>query len=214
MAALTHPTISAIAAMMLRSGGDGVVHQFSKLMPNYRRLKTPGRTYFITQVTHQRNPWLCKDVGRKALREGILQVKAKHPFSLDAFILLPDHFHCLLTLPPHDHDFFGRLRLIKTYVTKHYKEAITVEGSISLSRRKRQESNLWQRRFWEHLIRDEQDFALHCNYIHYNPVKHGLCKSAQDWQFSTIHRFISQAIYPPNWGLDESKMMLSNVAGE
>ena len=183
-------------------------------MPNYRRLKTLGGTYFITQVTYQRNPWLCKTVGRKALREGILQVKKKHPFSIKAFVLLPEHFHCLLTLPPHDNDFSVRLRLIKTYVTKNYKEAIAVEENISASRCKRQEGNLWQRRFWEHLIRDEQDFAQHCDYIHYNPVKHKLCKLPQDWQFSTIHRFISQGIYPPNWGLYGEEILLSEVRGE
>ena len=76
-----------------------------------------------------------------------------------------------------------RLRLIKTYVTKNYRDVIAIERDIYLSRRKRQEGNLWQHRLWEHLIRDEQDFALHCDYIHYNPVKHGLCNSPQDWQF-------------------------------
>ncbi|MGB3511772.1 MAG: transposase [Microcoleaceae cyanobacterium] len=123
-------------------------------------------TYFITQVTSQRETWLCSEVGRKALREALERVRDKHPFSIDAFVLLPEHFHCLWTLPPNDGDFSMRLRLIKTYVTKHYGQELAIDREVSLSRQKRKESNLWQRRFWEHLIRDERDFALHCDYIH------------------------------------------------
>ena len=173
-------------------------------MPNYRRPNISGGTYFITQVTYQRETWLCGEVGRKALREAIERVREKHPFSIDAFVLLPEHFHCLWTLPPNDGDFSMRLRLIKTYVTKHYGQELVINREISLSRQKRRESNLWQRRFWEHLIRDEGDFALHCDYIHYNPVRHGLCTNPQDWQFSSIHRFIAQGIYPANWGRNGS----------
>lgn len=174
-------------------------------MPNYRRPNVSGGTYFITQVTYQREPWLCSEIGRKALRESLEKVREKHPFSIDAFVLLPDHFHCLLTLPPEDKDFSVRLRLIKTYVTKHYAEQLGINREVSQSRIKRRESNLWQRRYWEHLLRDERDFALHCDYIHYNPVKHRLCANPQDWQFSSIHRFIAQGIYPPNWGSDGIK---------
>ncbi|MDB9496952.1 transposase [Spirulina major CS-329] len=169
-------------------------------MSNYRRFKVSGGTYFITQVTYQREKWLCQDIGRQALREAILKVKSKYPFSLDAVVLLPDHFHWIFTLPPDDHDFSVRLRLIKTHVTKHYRNRIDIKRNISRSRRQRQEKNLWQRRFWEHLIRDEHDFARHCDYIHYNPVHHGLCISPQDWTFSTIHRFIQEGVYPPDWG--------------
>ncbi|MDD1415381.1 transposase [Dolichospermum sp. ST_con] len=171
-------------------------------MPNYRRPNISGATYFLTQVTYQREPWLCRDISRQALREAIQTVRKKYPFSIDAFILLPNHFHCLWTLPPDDHDFSVRLRLIKTYVTKHYREQLTLENPISQSRQKRGEKNLWQRRFWDHLIRDEQDFMVHCDYIHYNPVKHRLCINPQDWQFSSIHRLIEQGVYPPNWGVD------------
>ena len=171
-------------------------------MSNYRRPSVTGGTYFITQVTYQRIPWLCSDIWRKALREAIEKISQKYPFSIDAFILLPDHFHCLWTLPPDDLDFSTRLRLIKTYVTKHYGNELGLNRPISLSRQKRAERNLWQRRFWEHLIRDERDFITHCDYIHHNPVKHELCSNPQDWQFSSIHRFIAQDIYPPNWKMD------------
>ena len=157
-------------------------------MPNYRRPRISGGTYFITQVTHQRHPWLCTDTGRQALREAIIAVRQKYPFTLDAFVLLPDHFHCLMTMPEGDHDFSLRLRLIKTYVTKHYKQALVIDCPVSESRQKRGEQNLWQRRFWEHVIRDERDFVNHCNYIHWNPVKHGLCGIPKEWRFSSVHR--------------------------
>ena len=154
-------------------------------MSNYRRPHVSGGTYFITQVSYQREPWLCRDVGRKALREAIESVRKKYPFSIDAFVLLPEHFHCLLTLPSGDHNLSVRLRLIKSYVTKHYKQVLGSDRSVSLSRQKRGESNLWQRRFWEHLIRSDRDFALHCDYIHYHPVRHKLCTFPQDSQFSS-----------------------------
>ncbi|OKH10761.1 REP-associated tyrosine transposase [[Limnothrix rosea] IAM M-220] len=172
-------------------------------MSNYRRPTIRGGTYFITQVTYQRIPWLCTDLGRQALREAIAKVRQKYPFEINAFVLLPDHFHCLWTLPEDDHDFSVRMRLIKTHVTKNHGDRLNINETISQSRHKRKEKNLWQRRFWEHLIRDEEDYARHCDYIHYNPVKHGLCSTAQEWQYSSIHRFISEGIYPPDWGSTE-----------
>jgi putative transposase len=128
-------------------------------MPNYRRAKLPGGTYFLTQVTHHRQPWLITDIARLALRAAITHVRQKYPFTIDAFVLLPDHFHCLWTLPEGDSDLSTRLRLIKTFVTKKYGSELEINADISTSRQKRQERNLWQRRFWEHLIRDDRDFA-------------------------------------------------------
>ncbi|MGD1943937.1 MAG: transposase [Leptolyngbyaceae cyanobacterium] len=129
-------------------------------MPNYRRPKIAGGTYFVTQVTHQRSPWLCRADARDALRTEIAQVRRNRPFQIEAFVLLPDHFHCLLTLPDDDSDLSTRLRLIKTYVTRHYGAILDLDNTCSASRKKRKERNLWQRRFWDHLIRDEQDFSV------------------------------------------------------
>lgn len=148
------------------------------------------------------------------MREAIEKVREKYHFSIDAFVLLPDHFHCLWTLPERDGDFSIRLRLIKTFVTKHYGKKLGIKRDVSASRRKRKESNIWQRRFWEHLIWDERDFAQHCDYIHYNPVRHRLCQSPQDWQFSSIHRFISQGIYPTNWGVNEVPKISKEIGNE
>ena len=183
-------------------------------MSQYRRLFVPGGTFFFTQVTHQRRNWLCRDLARKTLRLAIEQVQIKYPFKIDAFVLLPNHFHCLWTLPPGDKDYTTRMRLIKTYVTKHCAKQLNLPISISESRQKRKESNLWQRRFWEHLIRDEEDFNRHLDYIHYNPVKHGLCKSVKEWQYSSFHRYVAQGLYSPDWGSCEQINFSSNFGSE
>jgi putative transposase len=168
-------------------------------MSNYRRPYINGGTYFITQVTYQRQPWLSTEIGRIALREALQHVRRQHPFKIDAIVLLPDHFHTLWTLPTDDSNFSLRMRLIKRYVTKYYGEKLAIDIGTSESRIARKESNLWQRRFWEHLIRDETDFANHCNYIHYNPVRHGFCDQPQEWAFSSVHRFMKLGIYPLEW---------------
>jgi putative transposase len=174
------------------------------LMSNYRRLYVNGGTYFITQVTYQRHPWLCSEIGRLALRSAIQHVRQQYPFQIDAIVLLPDHFHTIWTLPPNDSNFSLRMRLIKRFVTKYYGAKLEIDIGISKSRSARKEGNLWQRRFWEHSIRDETDFNNHSDYIHYNPVKHGLCAKPQAWEFSSIHRLISSGIYPLDWGADIS----------
>ena len=100
-------------------------------MSNVRRPKINGGTFFITQVTYQRIPWLCTDLGRQALREAIAKVRQKYPFEINAFVLLPDHFHCLWILSEDDHDFSVRMRLIKTHVTKHYGDRLNINATIS-----------------------------------------------------------------------------------
>lgn len=177
-------------------------------MPNYRRPNVTGGTYFITQVTYQRQSWLCNETARDALRSAIQQVRINHPFQIDAFVLLPNHFHCLLTLPPNDKDISTRIRLIKTYVTRHYADDLEVNQERSASRTKRKERNVWQRRFWEHLIRDDADFERHCDYIHYNPVHHQYCQSPTEWQFSSIHRLIEWGWYVSDWGNDKISVEL------
>ncbi|MDY6782603.1 MAG: transposase [Cyanobacteriota bacterium] len=183
-------------------------------MPNYKRIQITGGTYFFTLVTYQRYPWLCNPLARHTLRAAIEKVRQKYPFTIDAFVLLPDHFHCILTLPDEDSDYATRLRLIKTFVTKTGKDELKLEVEITNSRQKRKESNLWQRRYWEHALRDEEDFANHCDYIHYNPVKHGFCKMPQQWQFSSIHRLIAQGVYSENWGSDRVSEISVDVGYE
>lgn len=167
-------------------------------MPNYRRNFVPGGTYFFTVVTHERRPWLCTDQARRALREAIELVRTDRPFRIEAWVLLPDHLHCIWTLPPGDADFPGRWRRIKAAVSKRCAEQVS-GMSADLSRAKRGERLLWQRRFWEHTVRNERDLAAHADYIHYNPVKHGFCVRPAEWPYSSFHRFVRMGFYGPDW---------------
>jgi putative transposase len=180
-------------------------------MTNYRRHKIEGGTYFFTQVTHQRQPWLCTDIARPLLRSAFLKVRENHPFTIDAIVLLPDHIHCIWTLPSNDHDYATRWRLIKSNVTRQAASQLQLQADRSESRQKRKESNLWQRRFWEHSIRDDDDFARHCDYIHYNPVRHRLCQKVVDWTYSSFHRYMAQGVYPVDWGMGVDLILLLEI---
>ncbi len=115
---------------------------------------------------------------------------------MEAFVILPDHLHCVWTLPPGDTDFSTRWNLLKGY----FSRSIEKGERISNSRAKRRERGLWQRRFWEHCVRDQEDFNNHLDYIHWNPVKHGWAKQAAAWPYSSFQRFVTKGIDPSNWG--------------
>lgn len=168
-------------------------------MSNYRRANTQGACYFFTVVTFRRQPILCDEAVRVALREAINSVREKKPFTIDAWVLLPDHLHCIWTLPEGDADFSSRWGLIKRQVSIQCREHYRRADWLNVSKRKHRESTLWQRRFWEHQIRDESDFNRHVDYLHYNPVKHGYCQQVGDWPYSTFHRFVAEGVYPFNW---------------
>jgi len=174
-------------------------------MPNYKRCCSPGSTWFFTVVTYQRRRFLCDDRVRVALRNAINKTLVKYPFKIDAWVLLPDHFHCILTLPNQDSNFQLRIRLLKRYVTQSCSHFLHMDNISTKSRRKKKESTLWQRRYWEHQIRSDMDFKQHMDYIHYNPVKHGLCQSPIAWSYSTIHRLIKQGVYPEGWAVEPDK---------
>ena len=125
----------------------------------------------------------------------MITVKEHQSFPIEAIVLLPKHFHCLLTLLEHNADFSVRLRLIKTHATTQYEAALKIQRANSQSRQKRREGNLWQRRYWEHFIRNEKDLAIHCNYIPYNPVRHGLCERPQEWKYSNVHQFFTAVLF-------------------
>ena len=118
----------------------------------------------------------------------------------DGWVLLPDHLHCIWTLPPDDAVFGTRWAMIKRSVTKACGPSLYRDEWMSDSKRHRNECTVWQRRFWEHAIRDETDFASHMDYLHYNPVKHGLVQCVKDWPFSTFHRYVKDGVYPEHWG--------------
>jgi len=177
-------------------------------MSNYRRAHVPGGVFFFTVVTHNRRPFLTNPDALHALRESITDLRKSMPFTVDAWVVLPDHFHCIWTLPPGDHDFSKRTGRIKAGFScrcPQYADAAT-----SSSRTDRHESAVWQRRFWEHAIRDELDYARHFDYIHVNPLKHGLVQRVIDWPHSTFHRHVKKGIYPLDWCGDASLALMEN----
>ena len=174
-------------------------------MSYYRRANIASGTYFFTVVSYRRQQILCDELIRKALREAIEKTRLSHPFEIDAWVLLPDHLHCLWTLPDGDADFSKRWGKIKRLVSLACGDRYKRMEWMSDSKKKHRESTIWQRRYWEHQIRDQKDLNRHVDYIHYNPVKHGLCKQPIEWPYSTLHRYIDKGIYLKNWaaeGLD------------
>ncbi len=139
-------------------------------------------------------------VGKQALREAINDVRQRHPFSIDAWVLLPEHLHCIWTLPEGCSGFSLRWSLIKSGFSKRTKVLFHVTEWINDSRRHHRESTIWQRRFREHLIRDEDEYRACMDYIHYNPVKHGHVRRVIEWPYSTFHRYVQLGIYPEHWG--------------
>jgi putative transposase len=169
-------------------------------MSDYRRNYVPGGTYFFTVVTALRRPILTTDFGRVCLREAMMQIKAKLPFTIFAIVLLPDHFHSVWTLPRGDTDYSTRWRQIKERFTRLYLEGKGSEVFVSASRRNKGERGVWQRRFWEHTVRDEEDLKRCVDYVHWNPCKHKVAGRVKDWPWSTFHRFVEQGEYDCTWG--------------
>ena len=169
-------------------------------MPDYRRTRVHGATYFFTVVSHQRQTILTDEPIRNALREAIFETRALLPFKIDAWVLLPDHLHAIWTLPENDSDYSTRWSMIKRGVTKRCATQYQDDSKRSLSRVKRRESTIWQRRFWEHVVRNDLEFEQYMNYVHFNPVKHGLVSRVADWCWSTFHRLVQEALYPMDWG--------------
>ncbi len=161
----------------------------------YRRSYIKGGSYFFTVNLADRNKTLLTDE-MDSLRNVVNKVKKQHPFQLDAMVVLPDHLHALFTLPLDDQDYSTRWALIKA----GFSRQISKNESISKSRQSKGERGIWQRRFWEHLIRDDLDYENHVNYIHYNPVKHQYVEQAVDWPYSTIHQYIAEGVLKSDWG--------------
>jgi putative transposase len=160
-------------------------------MPDYRRNRVPGGTFFFTVNLFDRRSNLL--VARiDALRDAVRQVRTRAPFHIDAWVVLPDHMHCLWTLPEGDANFPGRWRAIKTAFVK----ALLIREPRSPVMTSRGERGVWQPRYWEHTIRDDRDFATHMDYTHFNPVKHGLVAHPADWPHSSFHRCVTTGLYP------------------
>ena len=163
-------------------------------MPNYRRVRIPGATYFFTVNLFDRSSNLLVDQV-ELLRLAVRRTRQRLPFVIDAWVVLPDHMHCLWTLPTDDSDYPKRWKAIKTDFSKSLANA---EARTAANIR-RGERGIWQRRYWEHTIRDERDFAAHMDYVHFNPVKHGLVGRPGDWPFSSFRRSVEAGFYPADW---------------
>jgi len=168
-------------------------------MPNYRRSWVKGGTFFFTVVTYHRQPILTSDTARRLLRSAWKEVQQRFPFTIDAVCLLPEHIHCIWVLPEEDADYSVRWKEIKRLFTQRYLEQIGIGEARSASRLRRGEAAIWQRRFWEHTIRDEADLNRHRETIHYNPVKHGQVDRVSAWRWSSFHRYVRMGFYDLAW---------------
>ncbi|WP_295455956.1 transposase [uncultured Thiodictyon sp.] len=179
-------------------------------MTDYRRLYIPGATYFFTVVTEGRHPLLVSPAAIDRLRESFRYALECRPFRFDAVVILPDHLHAIWTLPTGDDNFSERWRLVKYRFSHRSPPTDVTRRSLAEKR----EKGLWQRRFWEHCIRDDADFGRHLDYLHYNPVKHGLAGRAADWPYSSFPRFVALDVYPMDWGCPAGVPAIAGDGGE
>jgi putative transposase len=162
-------------------------------MVRYRRNFVAGGTFFFTVVlADRRSKILVEHIA--GLRDAFRVTRSERSFSIDAIVILPDHLHVVMTLPSGDADFTGRWRRLKGLFPRH-----VVAAGIPVGRNARGEHSLWQRRFWEHTVRNEEDFARHVDYIHFNPVKHGHVSRVADWPYSSFHHYVRQGTLPADW---------------
>ena len=160
---------------------------------DYRRVKMPGGCFFFTVVLEQRRPLFIRHIDR--LRNAFLKVRDRYPFRIDAIVVLPDHIHTIWTLPAGDADYALRWAQIKRFFSSGLNSR-----PPSASKTRKREKGIWQRRYWEHCIRDEQDWRRHLDYIHFNPVKHEYVTRVRDWPYSSFHRLVSEGWYEEDWG--------------
>lgn len=191
-------------------------------MPDYRRYRVAGGTYFfpVNLLERYPNDLLVRHI--ELLRTVARKVRGNRPFHIDAWVILPDHLHCVWSLPPGDDDFTNRWRLIKQGFSKalpmtERRSSVRIargesQGQgLALPGALRMQRAIWQRRFWEHVIRSDKDYAAHVDYCHINPFKHGYVKRVADWPFSTFHRYVESGLYPVDWaGMGEADL----AAGE
>jgi putative transposase len=165
-------------------------------MPDYRRARAPGATWFFTVnlLERHRNTLLVREIDR--LRTCLHAERQRRPLAILAWVVLPEHMHWLWRLPPGDSDYSTRWRRIKTDFSRGLPNA----ERRSTIRQARGERGIWQRRFWEHQIRDEIDLQHHIDYIHFNPVKHGLVTRTADWPHSSFATYVERGVYTRDWG--------------
>ncbi len=167
-------------------------------MQRYRRNLLDGGTYFFTvNLLDRSSRLLVEEIA--LLRAAVKITRARLPFQIDAWVVLPDHMHCLWTLPPNDADYAARWRMLKSCFSRAIPRYPPITPPVSASRASKGERGIWQRRFWEHTIRDDRDYTAHLDYIHFNPVKHGLVTEVAAWAHSSFHRCVASGLYPTVW---------------
>ena len=196
--------------MCIETGGD---FDYSVVMPAFVRASQPGGTFFFTLVTYQRRHIFADASARAHLRRSILETRQRRPFDMPAVVLLPNHLHALWTLPEGDADFSTRWRKIKEGFTRAWLRpsatAVEVsapsrgrEAAVTADQQRQGRRGVWQPRYWEHQICDDRDFYRHVDYIHYNPVKHGVCRCPHAWRWSSFHRWAAEGDYDAKWCCD------------
>jgi putative transposase len=169
-------------------------------VPDFRRYFVPGGTFFFTLVTAARAPLFRDDRARSLLGRVMREERERAGFTTVAVVLLPDHLHAMWTLPPDDADYSGRWQAIKAKFTSAWLASGAEEQAIPEGYDRQRRRGVWQPRFIEHTIRDEEDLCRHADYIHYNPVKHGFARRPRDWPWSSFHRYVRSGDYPEDWG--------------
>jgi putative transposase len=159
-------------------------------MRNWTRLRVTGGTYFFTVVTACREPFFRDPLHVRCLGEALRHTRASHPVTMNALVVMPDHLHCIWTLPAHDCDYSLRWELVKKRCSAGLRRISPSMGDL----------RIWQPRFWEHRIRNDKDLRRHLDYIHYNPVKHGHVASPGAWPYSSFGRFVRAGMYNADWG--------------
>ncbi len=182
-------------------------------MRSFRRLRLAGESYFFTVVTFERRPLFANASAITAFRDAQAQVASKHPFVIEAEAILPDHIHSVWSLPEDDAEYATRWMLIKSGTSRRLAQTVNLPP-VSESRRRKREVAVWQRRYWEHVIRDEKDFVRHVDYIHYNPVKHGLVENPEDWPYSTYQLFYDAGEYSSGWVSQYASISDAGIGGE
>ncbi len=169
-------------------------------MPNYCRAHVPGGSFFFTVVTYRRRPLFNDALAVPLLGSVLRRCRMRWPFTINAIVLLPDHLHAIWSLPPGDSGYSKRWGWIKKEFTKRWLELGGSEQVVSTGREQQRRRGIWQPRFWEHALEDEEDFQAHFDYIHWNPVKHACVQFPFEWPHSSFHRYVRLGVYERQWG--------------
>lgn len=169
----------------------------------YRRVRIPGGRYFFTQVTAKRKPLLADRAAVELLMHCFGYVQQRRSFEIEAYAILPDHIHALWSLPDGDSDYSTRWMLVKTTFSRKYREQFEIGAEA-----------IWQPRYWEHSIRDDRDYVTHVEYIHLNPVRHGLAAAPKDWEHSSFRLWVADGVYPLDWAIDYEPEFKTTEFGE